>query len=153
MVEPVTMMLAASVVSGIGKIFGGVSANKAKKREAYRLETEKVLSKVRAAQRAQDRMDTYLQNTSSNIALMSSQYRDVQGSMSVKAFLEKQKEIAGEDTRRSDMQGYFEQARFQAQAQERRREGKAALVSGFVDGFTTIAGGYYRYDQARIPSG
>ena len=59
----------------------------------------------------------------------------------MQAFLEKQKEIASDDTRRSDFMGAAEAARLQQQANTSRQEGRAKRQAATIGAFTTLANG------------
>ncbi len=66
---------------------------------------------------------------------------------SVKAFLDRQKEIALQDTSRSDLMGMFEQAKLQQQAPTIRVEGRAREKAARVKAFTTLMSGMMEFQD------
>ena len=66
-----------------------------------------------------------------------------------KAFLNRQREIALEDTSRSDLMGMFEQAKLQQQATTIRVEGRAREKAAKIKAFTTLMGGLMQFDETR----
>ena len=145
------LMLAATAVSAAGSVAAGIGAKKSADLNSFNIGTEKKLSQAEAAQRNNDRMELYRSNLSANIASFAAQGRDIGSDRSVSAFLERQKEIAVSDTGRSDFMSMMQSMKLDAQAAATRREGKAAMFSGFVDGFTTMAGGLNKYGQVTVP--
>jgi hypothetical protein len=145
------LMLAAAGVSAGSSILGGIGAKKSADLNAFNIGTEKKLSQAEAAQRNNDRMELYRSNLSANIATFAAQGRDVGADRSVSAFLDRQKEIAVSDTERSDFMAMMQGMKLDAEAAATRREGKAAMVAGFVDGFTTMAGGLNKYGKVELP--
>ena len=65
--------------------------------------------------------------------------RDVGDDRSVSAFLERQREVATQDTRRSDLMGVFEAMKLQQKATTTRTEGRARRQSATIAAFTTVA--------------
>ena len=143
------LMLASAAVSAGGSILGGIGAKKSADLNAFNIETEKVMGEAEAAQRNNDRMELYRSNLSANIASFAAQGRDVGSDRSVAAFLERQKEIATSDTARSDFMAMMQGLKLQSEAGAVRSEGRASMAAGFIDGFTTIAGGINRYNQVK----
>ena len=141
-------MAGASAISAGASILGGIGAKKSADLNAFNIETERKLSEVEAVQNNNDRMDLYRSNLSANIASFAAQGRDVGADRSVSAFLDKQREIAVSDTGRSDFMAMMKGMQLTAQAAATRREGKAALISGFVEGLTTGAKGYSQSQKA-----
>ena len=120
------------------------------------IETQKVISEAEALQRHNDRLEQYRYNVKANIASFYASGRDVGSDRSVRAFLERQKEIATEDTRRSDLMGVFESMKLQQQATTTRIEGRARKQAAMIGAFTTMAQGYADYQDSLskvIPTG
>ena len=63
------------------------------------------------------------------------------------AFLEKQKQTAAEDTRRSDVMGMFESMKLQQQANSIRVEGRARKQAAMIGAFSTLASGISDYQN------
>lgn len=141
--DPITMMMIATAVSGGvsagGQIFAGKSAQLASETNAFNIETQKKLSQTEAFDRHNQRLEVYRSNLSSNIAAFSAMGRDVGSDRSVAAFLEKQRRIATDDTERSDFMGMMESLKLGQEAATTRAEGYAAQTAGYVGAFTTIA--------------
>ena len=150
-INPITMMLFSSGVKAGGQILGGISAKKSADLNAFNIETEQKLSQAEAAQRNNDRMALYRSNLSANIATFAAQGRDIGADRSVAAFLDKQREIAVSDTGRSDFMAMMQGLKLTSQAAATRREGRASLVSGFVDAFTTMATAQNKYGKTKTP--
>lgn len=130
----------------------GEEQRKAAELNAYNIETERVVSKAEALQRHNDRLEQYRNNLSANIAAFSAMNRDVRLDRSVGAFLENQKMIATDDTRRSDFMGWAEQSRMGIESLVARAEGRAAERAGIaaqrasrVGAFTTLASGLFSF--------
>ncbi len=148
------LFLASSAISAGGSLLGGIGAKKSADLEAYNIETQRILSEAEAKARSNQRMEEYRSNLSANIASFAAAGRDIGGlDRSVKAFLERQKEIAFTDVSRSEFMSEQESARLRAEAAATRREGKARAISGAIGAFTTLAGGLYDYNQIKIGSG
>lgn len=148
---PINPLLILAVAKAGGQILGGIGAKKSADLNAFNIETERKLSQAEAAQRNNDRMALYRSNLSANIATFAAQGRDIGADRSVAAFLDKQREIAVSDTGRSDFMAMMEGLKLTSQAAATRREGRASLVSGFVDGFTTMATAQNQYNKTKAP--
>ena len=146
------LMLASSGVSAAGSLMGGMAQKNAAELNAFNIKTEKELGKAQALQQHNDRLEVYRSNLSSNIASFAAQGRDVAADRSVGAFLDRQQEIATDDTARSDFMAMMEGYKLDSQAAAVRAEGRAALTSGVMGAFTTLAGGLNQYMQVKMPS-
>jgi hypothetical protein len=170
-----TLFLASSAISAGAQVAGGIGAARTAKfnswqaefagrLESFNIETERKLSMAEAAQRHNDRLELYRENLSSNIASFAAAGRDIGGQdRSVARFLERQKEVAAGDTKRSDFMAQITSQKMQAEAlsakaggEQRaaaiRAEGKAQAISSMIGAFTTVAGGLYQYDLIRTPA-
>jgi hypothetical protein len=166
------LLLAATAVSAGASIAGGVSANRTAKfnawqtefagrLEGFNIETERKLAMTEAAQNHNDRLQLYRENLSSNIAAFAAAGRDIGGQdRSVAKFLERQKEVAAGDTKRSDFMAQITSQKMQAEtlsakaggaqrAAAIRAEGRAAAISGVISAFTTAAGGLHQYNMIK----
>jgi hypothetical protein len=174
--DPITMMfLGSTLASGGAQVAAGLGAARTAKfnawqtefagrLEAFNIESERKLSMAEAAQRHNDRLQLYRENLSSNIASFAASGRDVGGSdRTVAAFLERQKEVAAGDTKRSDFMAQIQSQKMMAEAESARAggqqraaairaEGKAAAVSAAIGAFTTVAGGLHQYNMIRTPA-
>lgn len=138
-------MLASTAVSAAGQIAAGNAARKAGELNAYNIETDRVRSKTEALMRHNDRLEQYRSNLSANLATFAAQGRDIGGDRSVAAFLERQKQIATDDTRRSDFMGAAQAAKMMQQATAERVEGRARQQAAAIGAFTSLASGLYNY--------
>lgn len=143
------LMLASTAVSAAGQMAAGAAAKKAADLNAFNIETDRVRSQTEALQRHNDRLELYRSNLSANIAAFSAQGRDVGGDRSVAAFLERQKQIASDDTKRSDFMGAAQAAKMQQQATATRIEGRAQQQAATIGAFTSLASGLYSYNQVK----
>jgi uncharacterized protein (DUF885 family) len=146
------LLLASSIVSSGGKLMSGIASKNAAQLNAFNIETEKAAGEAEALQRHNDRLDLYRSNLSANIASFAAQGRDVGADRSVSAFLERQQDIATDDTARSDFMGMMEARKRASQAAAVRAEGRAAMTSAVIEAFTTMAGGLYEYNQVKSPT-
>jgi hypothetical protein len=169
------LFLASTAISAGAQVAGGIGAARTAKfnawqsefagrLEGFNIETERKLSMAEASQRHNDRLELYRENLSSNIASFAAAGRDVGGQdRSVARFLERQKEVAAGDTKRSDFMAQITSQKMQAEAMSARAggaqraaairaEGKAAAISAGIGAFTTVAGGLYQYDLIRTPA-
>jgi len=168
------LMLAATAVSAGSQIASGIGASKTAafdswqaefqgRLNGFNIETERQLYMAEASQRSNDRLEMYRQNLSSNIATFAAAGRDVGGQdRTVANFLEKQKEIAGEDIKRVATMADLNSRKLQAEslsataegvqrAAAIRAEGQAQAISSMIGAFSTVAGGLYQYNQIRTP--
>ena len=139
----------AAGLSAVGQIAAGQAAEQSAKLDAFNIETQKNISRTETLQRHNDRLEQYRYNTKANIAAFSAMGRDVQSDKSVSAFLNRQKEVALQDTQRSDLMGFFEQMKLQQQATTTRIEGRARRQSATISAFTTIAQATADYKDTR----
>ena len=140
--------LIGAAISAAGQIAAGRAAKEAADLDAFNIETQKVMSKAEAVQRHNDRLEQYRYNTKANIAAFAATGRDVGSDRSVSAFLERQKEVATQDTARSDLMGWFEGMKLQQQATATRIEGRARKQAGMIGAFTTMAQGIADYQDS-----
>lgn len=142
-IDPFTLLAFGSKVVQAGALRStGKAAKQGAELDAFNTETEKKRSKVSALQRHNDRLELYRTNLSSNLAAFRG--RD---DASVKAFLDRQREVALEDTSRSDLMGMFEQAKLQQQATTIRVEGRAREKAANIKAFTTLMGGMMEFQE------
>ena len=142
-IDPFTLLAFGSKVVQAGAIASaGKAARRGDELDAFATETDKKRSKVSALQRHNDRLELYRNNLSANIAAFRG--RD---DASVRAFLTRQRNIALEDTSRSDLMGMFEQAKLQQQATTLRVEGRAKEKAAQVRAFTTLMSGMMQFQD------
>lgn len=140
--------LAFAIVGAGAQMAAGQAAQEGAELDAFNTETDKVRSQTEALQRHNDRLEQYRQNNASNIASFYAMGRDITD-RSVMAFLEKQKQTAAEDTRRSDIMGMFESMKLQQQANSIRAEGRARKQAAMIGAFSTLASGISDYQDTK----
>lgn len=125
------------ILSFMGQMQAGQAAQDAKEAEAFNIGTEKVRSQAEALQRHNDRLEQFRLNTKANIAVFSATGRDI-GGTTVREFMERQKQIASEDTSRSDLMGMFEAMKLQQALATAKAEGAAAKQSATIRAYTGL---------------
>lgn len=152
--DPFTMYAIGSIASTGLSVLGSFGAAKTAKLEAgvnvANMEAQKAVSEAEARQRSADRMEMYNSNLSANIAQFAAQGRDVGSDRSVKAFLERQKEIAGQDIGRSAFMGGIESMRRSSEAYAEQARGAGQARAYTMQAFTTAASGLQRYYETKI---
>ena len=115
---------------------------------SYKLGTEKKMSEVESQQRHNDRLEQYKSNLSSNIAAFAATGRELgdfktpgKGTNSVSAFLNRQRDVATDDTARSDIIGRAQSLKYNQQMFAVRAEGQASLVASRYRAFISVASG------------
>lgn len=138
--------LFSGLVQASAMASAGADARKAAELDAFNIETDKKRSKIEAMQRHNDRLEQYRNNTATNISTFGANLN--RADASVETFLNRQKEIAFEDVRRSDLMGMFEQAKLQQQATATRIEGRARQQAANIRAFTTATNAIMDYGEA-----
>ncbi len=146
---------ALGLVSGLMQASAIAAAGRAQRAaaelDAFNTETDKVRSNVEALQRHNDRLEQYRNNTSTNILTFGANLN--REDASVRAFLDRQKTIAFEDIKRSDLMGVFEQAKIQQQATTLRVEGRAREQAANIKAFTTATGAVMDFQKSMSTGG
>jgi hypothetical protein len=143
------LMLASAAISTVGQIAAGNAAKQASELTAFNTETEAELGKAQAMQMAQARMDEYESASSANLASFAAAGRDIGSDRSVKAFMDKQKEIIGKDIGRMGTQSQMELTKGRQQAAAERTAGRAAKTASLFSAASTAASGLYKYQMAK----
>ena len=144
------LFLALSAVQVGGQLLAGVGAKQEADLNVYNMETEKIQNKTLAMQQAQARRDEYDLATSANIAAFYASGQDAGSSMSVKAFLERQKEIAAQDLGRIATQEQTEAMRIDFAKGVERRSGQNALMSSIFNAAGTAGSSLFQYQQIKV---
>lgn len=143
------LMLASTALSVGGQIAAGVGAQRTSELNAYNTETEAELGKAQAMQMAQARIDEYESASSANLASFAAAGRDIGSDRSVKAFMDKQKEIIGKDIGRMGTQAQMELMKGRQQAAAERTAGRAAKTASLFSAASTATSGLYKYQMAK----
>ena len=149
--EPITaaLMLGSTAISVFGQLSAGQAAKEASELNAFGIETEAELGKAQAMQMAQARMDEYESASSANLASFAAAGRDIGSDRSVKAFMDKQKEIIGKDIGRMGTQSQMELMKGRQQAAAERTAGRAAKTASLFSAASTATSGLYKYQMAK----
>jgi len=141
--------LISSGISAFGQMQAAQAQQQAARLNAFNTETDKVRVKIQTVQNHNDRLEQWRSNTSTNKSMFFAMGRDVSSDASVKAYLNKQKDIVGEDADRIDYMGQAQMAKLQQQATAMRIEGRAKMQAGRIGALTTIATGINNYMTTR----
>lgn len=149
--DPITasLLLGSTAISVFGQLSAGRAAQQASELNAFGIETETELGKAQAKQMANARKEEYDSATSSNLALFAAAGRDIGADRSVKAFLDKQKEIVGTDIGRMQTQAQMEALQGRQRAAAERTSGKAARTASLFAAAETATSGLYKYQSAK----
>lgn len=142
--DPATLLLGSTILQSVGAVVGGIGAKKEAELTAYRMKTDMILGEVRTSQMARQRLDEYRQATSANIAAFSAAGRDIGSDRSVKAFLDKQREVAMTDVGRIGTQAELERLQSQQAMATERRRGRTALATSLISAASSAGEGLYR---------
>lgn len=128
-----------SVISMIGQVAGGIGQMKAGELNAYNVESQDMMQKAEAKQRAVARIEEWQSATATNIAQFN-MTRDISSDRSVQAFLEKQKKTVAKDVSRIGRQSQLQSMQSRQQAAQERRSGREA----FIGSLFSAAGTYQK---------
>ena len=149
--DPITaaLMLGSTAISVFGDLYAGQAAKETADLNAFNIETEAELGKAQAMQMAQARMDEYESASSANIASFAAAGRDIGSDRSVKAFMDKQKEIIGKDIGRMGTQSQMELIKGRQQAAAERTAGRAAKTASLFSAASKATSGLANYQTAK----
>lgn len=128
-----------TIISVLSSVAGGIGQMQAGELNAYNVESQDMMQKAEAKQRAIARIEEWQAATSTNIAQFS-MTRDISSDRSVQAFLEKQKETVGKDISRLGRQSQMQSMQAKGQAAAERRAGRDA----FIGSLFSAAGTYQK---------
>lgn len=136
-------------LSAVGQIAAGISAKKEAELNAFNVQTEKKLNQVQAAQQARARREEYDLATAANIATFAAMGRDIGADRSVEAFLQRQKEIVGEDIGRIAQQTRAEDLAANMRSLAEKRRGRNAMYTSLFNAAGTIGEGLQQASKTR----
>lgn len=134
-----------AVFSAFQQVEAGKAAQRASVLNAFGMETDTQLDRVQASQQMNAIKQQYDDATSSNIAALSATGRDVGSDRSVKAFMEKQKQIVGTDVKRLGDQSQLRLLGGRQQAAAERTSGRMARRAANLQALNTLAEGATSY--------
>lgn len=147
--DPFTLlMIGSKAVGAAGQLAAGKAQQAASELTAFRTETEAEFNKAAAMQQARARREEYDLAMSSNIAMFAAS-RDVGTDRSIRAFMERQREIIGQDLGRIDVQAQMESQRMQAAAATERRRGRNIQRASLFSAVGTLGEGLMQYNEVR----
>jgi len=141
--------LIAAGIGAVGQLAAGAAQKKAADLNAFQIKTDKVVNKAQALQMSRARRDEYDLATSTNIAAFSAAGRDVGEDRSVQVFLERQKELVGQDIGRIARQESMEGMKAELAAMAEKRRGREAFTASLFNAAGTMAQGIYQYQTTR----
>ena len=149
--DPITasLLLGSTAISVFGDLYAGQAAKETADLNAFNIETEAELGKAQAMQMAQARMDEYESASSANLASFAASGRDIGSDRSVKAFMDKQKEIIGKDIGRMGTQSQMELIKGRQQAAAERTAGRAAKTASLFSAASKATSGLANYQTAK----
>jgi len=142
------LSLLGTGISAFAAIQQGNAARADAQRQAAMYEQERRINELETVQRHNDRLNQYDAALSTNTAWFAFLGRDA-SDRSVRAFLDKQKEVAYTDVTRSDLQGFMEGQKLRTQADLAISRGRAAQRASQLSALSTIASGLFRYQQIK----
>ena len=143
------LQLIAAGIGAVGQLAAGAAQKKAADLNAFQIKTDKVTNKAQALQMSRARRDEYDLATSTNIAAFSAAGRDVGEDRSVQVFLERQKELVGQDIGRIARQESMEGMKAELAAMAEKRRGREAFTASLFNAAGTMAQGIYQYQTTR----
>jgi len=141
--------LASAGIAAAGQAAAGRAREDEAKLTAFNIGTEKEMNKIQAFQAAEARREEYDLATSTNIAAFAAMDRDIGSDRSVQAFLERQKEILGQDIGRIQKQTQFQNLSADMQANIERLRGANERRAANIRAAGTLIRGVSAYAQTR----
>mgnify|MGYP006908271845 FL=1 len=142
------LSLLGTGISAFAAIQQGNAARADAQRQAALYEQERRVNQLETLQRHNDRLNQYDAALATNTAWFAFAGRDA-SDRSVRAFLDKQREVAYTDVTRSDLQGYMEGQKLRMQADLSIARGRAAQRASQLSALSTITSGLFRYQQIK----
>jgi len=140
------IQLAMTGLSAISSIQQGRAARKQAAFNQAQYEQSARQTEIEALERANVRLRQFETATSSNIAFQAFLGRDP-SDRSMKAFMDRQKEIAYSDVQSIGSQGMMQASQQRSMAGMEASKGRAALMQGYLGAGSAIASGFWRYEM------
>ena len=141
------LMLAAAGVQAAGQVASGIGSKQSADLNAFSTKTESIMMQVEASQRAAARMEEYKMASSTNIATFAAQGRDISADRSVKAFMDRQREVDVKDTSRMATQSNIERIQMQQKAAAIRSEGRSAMATSLISATSGLLSAKGKYSK------
>lgn len=143
------IQIAMTGLSALSSIQEGKARASEASFNAKQLEQSAKQSEIEGLQRANIRMREYETAKSANTAFTAFLSRDV-SDRSMKAFMDRQKEIAFSDVAAVETQSRAEVSQSRTMASMERAKGRTATTAGFLGAGTAIATGFWRHEQYKV---
>tara|TARA_R110000824_G_scaffold232317_1_gene420298 strand:+ start:3033 stop:3491 length:459 start_codon:yes stop_codon:yes gene_type:complete len=142
-----------SVMSAAGQLAAGQAEKEEADLNAFNIRTDKKLNSVEADQVSLSIKREFDTAMSANIAALAATGRDIGSSMSIKAFLEKQKEIAYEDIGRTQNQKHWADIKSDMASLAEGRRGRNAKTASLYRAAGTLYQGYDSFSKSAAKGG
>jgi len=140
------IQIAMTGLSALSSIQEGKARASEARFNAKQLEQSAKQSEIEGLQRANIRMREYETARSANTAFAAFLSRDPSDN-SMKAFMDRQKEIAFSDVAAVETQSRAEASQSRTMAGMERSKGSSAMTSGLLGAGTSVATGFWRYKK------
>jgi len=142
------LQIAGTLLSAASAIQGGKAAAQEAAFNRYQLQLQARQTKIEATQRSNQRLRELASAQSSNLAFMGLLNRDP-NDRSLKAFMDRQKEIAYKDSDEIQSMGMMKASQQIMSANMQAVKAKNALQAGYLGAASSIVSGLYRYQQIK----
>lgn len=142
------LQLFGSAISAFSAIQQGKAAKTQAYAEAQQYKAERQMNELQTQQRHNDRLASYNSALATNEAWFAFAGRDA-SDRSVRAFLDRQKEIAYTDLSRSATQGFMESEKLRYQSDLSILRGRNAYRAGMMSAASSITSGLFKYQQIK----
>tara|TARA_R100000951_G_C2598877_1_gene167534 strand:- start:460 stop:918 length:459 start_codon:yes stop_codon:yes gene_type:complete len=142
-----------SIISAKAQIDAGEAEKQEADLNAFNIKTDKKLNAVEADQVALSIKRDFDTAMEANIAALSATGRDIGSSMTIKAFLQKQKETAYEDISRTQNQKHWANIKADMASLAEGRRGRNAKTASLFRAAGTLYEGYENFKSTAAPKG
>ena len=143
---PMVISGASTMIKAGAQAQAGAERQKQDNAKAKQVELDAQMASVESKQKSRAMFEQYVQDSNANEAWFS--YLGTEGSESIKAFKERQKELIGEQELRRRTQDTLQATKSKVEANTLRASGRASLAAGQISAVSTlITGGISIYDN------
>lgn len=143
------LQLIATGLSVFSSISGGRSARNQAAFEQKQLEFQAKQDEVVSIQRINQRNEVFAANEAINRATFFSGLNRDPSDRSVKAFMKKQKEIAGKDVGQIEAQTFIQASQTRLASAAAGARGRSAFQASLLGAGSAVASGLFRYEEYR----
>lgn len=146
---PMAAILAAgTALSVVSTLYSAREAKRAAQAEREQRLFQSKLTKIEASAAATQRLKEFDSAQSSNLAFAAFMNRDP-SDRSMKAFLDRQKEIAYSDAEMAESTGLIQSSQQRMLANAAGRRARSAMIGGFLDAGSAVTTGLWRYEVSK----